>query len=191
MKKIRIPRIHIPVVPVIIFFLCLAFVYGMVSWVKTLQLQQKYHKDFRGNIENLYYYLKKEPANFEMYAVLNKGDSVAISVWANYISTSDETIKKYEKQLKNMKEGILPDKKLVKGEMVEKKYATQKYPEYFLVAEMQKAMDMFKKIRLSNQDRIEMVKGFNEPEYQKSKKELNEFLKKIVEDAKKVKLDLR
>jgi len=176
---------------VIIFILCLAFVYGMVSWVKTLQLQQKYHKDFRGNIENLYYYLKKEPANFEMYAVLNKGDSVAISVWANYISTSDETIKKYEKQLKNMKEGILPDKKLVKGEMVEKKYATQKYPEYFLVAEMQKAMDMFKKIRLSNQDRIEMVKGFNEPEYQKSKKELNEFLKKIVEDAKKVKLDLR
>jgi hypothetical protein len=191
MKKIKFPKVRIPILPIIIFLGSLVLVYGLIVFVKTTQENQKNHQEFRGNIENLYYYLKKEPSNFEMYAVLNKGDSVALSVWYNYLSTSDDTIKKYEKQLINMKDGILPKTRIVKGKVVQLTYSTKKYPEFFLVERMQQALVLFQEIRNSNKNRIEIKKDFDEKKYKEKKTELVEMLKKITEEAKKVNLDLR
>ena len=191
MKKAKFPKVRIPILPIVIFLVSLVFIYGLIVFVKTTQENQKNHQEFRGNIENLYYYLKKEPSNFEMYAVLNKGDSVALSVWYNYLSTSDDTIKKYEKQLINMKDGILPITRIVKGKVVQVTYSTKKYPEFFLVEKMQQALVLFQEIRNSNKNRIEVKKEFDEKKYKEKKTELVEMLKKITEEAKKVNLDLR
>lgn len=189
MKKTNIPKIRIPVVPIIIFIVSLAIIAGLVNLVKGMQLASQNHDEFRGNIENLYYYLKKEPDNFEMYAVLNKGDSVALSVWNNYLSTSDDTVKKYEKQLRDMTAGTLTRE--VKGIKTTVTFSASKYKEYALLQPLTKALELFKTIRLSNKDRIEKAKGFDEKKYQSSKKELIEMLKNFTEEAKKVNLDLR
>jgi hypothetical protein len=188
-KKTNIPKIRIPVVPIIIFIVSLAIIAGLVNLVKGMQLASQNHDEFRGNIENLYYYLKKEPDNFEMYAVLNKGDSVALSVWNNYLSTSDDTVKKYEKQLRDMTAGTLTRE--VKGIKTTVTFSASKYKEYALLQPLTKALELFKTIRLSNKDRIEKAKGFDEKKYQSSKKELIEMLKNFTEEAKKVNLDLR
>jgi hypothetical protein len=189
MKNKKFPKIRIPVLPVIIFILCIATVFGIVTLVKNMQLAQINHDEFRGNIENLYYYLKKEPVNFEMYAVLNTGDSVALSVWNNYISTSEDAVINYEKQLKNMASGILI--RDVKGVKTQFLCPSKKYAEYPLLQPLAKALELFKTIRLSNKDRIEKVKGFDEKLYQANKQELVDMLKNLTEEAKKVKLDLR
>jgi len=189
MKKLRFTKIRIPVLPVILFLVLITATYGMGIWIKNMQTAKQNHQVFRGNIENLYYYLKKEPKNFEMYAVLNQGDSVALSVWHNYLSTSDDIVKKYEKQLTDMAKGILIEEK--DGAKKETVYPSSHYKEYVLLDPMKKALDLFKEIRFLNEARIEMKKDFSEKTYQDKKKELVEMLAKMVEEAKKVNLDLR
>lgn len=189
MKNKKFPKIRIPVLPVIIFILCIAIVFGLITMVKNMQIAKINHDEFRGNIENLYYYLKKEPSNFEMYAVLNAGDSVAMSVWNNYVSTSEDTVVNYEKQLKNMASGILI--RDVNGVKTQFLCPSKKYAEYSLLTPLAKALELFKTIRLSNKDRIEKVKGFDEKKYQTNKQELVDMLKNFTEEAKKVNLDLR
>lgn len=182
-------KIRIPVLPIIIILLVVAAAYGSVELVKNIQTAKNNHKDFRGNIENLYYYLKKEPKNFEMFSVLNQGDSVALSVWHNYLSTSEDIVRKYENQLIRMAKGELEVEK--EGIKAIINYKSSQYKEYILLVPMKEALDLFKEIRTSNEARIEMKKGFNEKEYQEKKKELETLLVKLSEEAKKVKLDLR
>lgn len=176
-KKLRFPRVKINYGLLIkygvILLLLLSIVFGIKFLIQKKIDNDNKHDSFRGNIENLYYYIKKEPKNMELFAILKKGDGVTVSVWENYVSTSEDAIKNYEKQIKS---------DLATG---------KNFPERVLYAPLQKALDLFKILRIQNRERIESRKTFNKEKYALNRSALDEMLKQIAADAKKVGLDLR
>jgi len=177
MSKLQFPKIKINYGLLIkyglLLFLIIAIVFGIKFLIQKKTENTNRHDTVRGNIENLYYYLKKEPENIELFAVLRAGDGVSVSVWENYVSTSEDKIKKFEKQIKS---------DLVIG---------KNYSEIVLYGPLGNALNQFRVIRDQNQERIEARKSFSKEKLIQNKKVLADMLAQISADSKKVGLDLR
>jgi hypothetical protein len=146
-----------------------------LAWygIATVQKNRAEHDAFIGDIENLYYYLKKEPFNMEKYSVLLEGDSVSISVWQNYISTSDSTVRNYERML------------------IEHAADYSHYDEIAVLKRLGEALQIFKQIRAENRERVENRPEYKIEELNELKNNLNLILEDVVEMGKKHNLDLR
>jgi hypothetical protein len=157
-----------------IFSLCIILV-SVLAWygIKTMQERRAEHDAFIGDIENLYYFLKKEPFNMETYAVLQEGDSVAISVWQNVISTSEMNVKRYS---------------LMINEHVHD-YAH--YKEIELLKKLSEGLELFKELRTENRERVEGSPEYDISDFQGLKEKLNEILNEVAQKAKDYNIDLR
>lgn len=133
------------------------------------------HAEVRSEIENIYYYLKKEPTNLEMFTVLRDGDSVSLSVWNNYLGTTEDTIKKYEKNLTTYE--------------TNQDYSS--FQEVKLIPSLRKILETFKSFRMENQERVEITKAFSKEDFEKLKQTITEQLKQFIIEAKVYQFDLR
>ena len=133
------------------------------------------HAEVRSEIENMYYYLKKEPTNLEMFTVLRDGDSVSLSVWNNYLGTTEDTIKKYEKNLTTYE--------------TNQDYSS--FQEVKLIPSLRKILETFRNFRIENQERVEIAKAFSKEDFEKLKQTITEQLKQFIIEAKEYKFDLR
>lgn len=157
-----------------ILSLCLILVSGLAWYgIKTLQTRRAEHDAFIGDIENLYYFLKKEPFNMETYAVLKEGDSVAISVWQNVISTSEMNVKKYDLMIN------------------EHLHDYAHYKEIAVLKKLSEALEVFKEIRTENRERVEGRPEYDISDFQEQKDKLNSILGEVVNIAKEHNIDLR
>jgi hypothetical protein len=157
-----------------ILSLCLVLVSGLAWYgIKTLQERRAEHDAFIGDIENLYYFLKKEPFNMETYSVLQQGDSVAISVWQNVISTSEMNVKKYDLMIN------------------EHLHDYAHFNEIEVLKKLSEALEVFKEIRSENRERVEGRPEFDMSDFQEQKEKLNAILGEVLKLAKEHKIDLR
>lgn len=157
-----------------ILSLCLILVSGLAWYgIKTLQERRAEHDAFIGDIENLYYFLKKEPFSLETYSVLQQGDSVAISVWQNVISTSELNVKKYDLMIN------------------EHLHDYTHYKEIEVLKKLSEALEVFKEIRSENRERVEGRPEYDVSDFQQQKDKLNEILSEVLSKAKEYKIDLR
>ena len=154
--------------------LCIILVSGLAWYgIKSLQQRRAEHDAFIGDIENLYYFLKKEPFNMETYAVLQEGDSVAISVWQNVLSTSEMNVKKYS---------------LMVNEHVHD-YAH--YKEIELLKKLSEGLELFKELRTENRERVEGRPEYDMSDFQGLKEKLNGILSEVAQKARDFNIDLR
>lgn len=138
-------------------------------------IKKNNHEEIRSEIENLYYFLKKEPTNLELFTVLRDGDSVALSVWSNTLSTFDDKLKKYDANLKKFE--------------TDKGYNT--FPEAKLIPTLKKILTAFLNFSAVNQERVESAKAFDQAEFDQLKKNISEQLKQFIIEAKAYQFDLR
>jgi|GEM_PF-1530473 len=145
-------------------------------WLTQQYISEKTHRqELRSEIENLYYYLKKEPVNLEMFTVLREGDSVSLSVWNNHLSTTESTIKEYEKNLTTY----------------ETSNDYKSFPEVKLIPSLRKILETFKNFRIENQERVEVAKAFSKKDLEQLKQIISEQLKQFITEAKAYQFDLR
>lgn len=137
--------------------------------------RKTHHEEIRSEIENLYYYLKKEPTNLEMFTVLRDGDSVSLSVWNNYLGTTESSIKGYEKNLNTYETDV--------------EYS--QFKEIKLIPSLRKILETFKNFRTENQERVEVAKSFSKEDFEKLKQTITEQLQQFSVEAKTYQFDLR
>jgi len=133
------------------------------------------HAEVRSEIENMYYYLKKEPTNLELFTVLRDGDSVSLSVWHNYLGTAEDIIKKYAKNLQTYE--------------TDQNYNL--FQEVKLIPSLRKILVTFMAFQTENQERVEIAKSFSKEDFEKLKQTITEQLKQFIIEAKDYKFDLR
>jgi len=162
----------------LVFFLTIILLGAIFASIWASQqyiIRKNHHEEIRSEIENLYYFLKKEPTNLELFTVLRDGDSVALSVWSNTLSTFDDKLKKYDTNLKKFE--------------IDKGYNT--FPEAKLIPSLKKILTTFLNFSTENQERVESAKAFDQAEFDQLKKNISEQLKQFIIEAKAYLFDLR
>ncbi len=158
------------------------FIFGLVFIViavaagfaiNTIRHNRAEHDAFIGDIENLYYYLKREPRNLETFSILREGDNVAISAWQNYLSTHNTKIRNYERML------------------VENKADFGHFKESVLLEKLSEALEIFKDIRTENLERVEGRPEYSLDEFEELKNQLIAILEDIAEKGRALGIDLR
>lgn len=128
---------------------------------------------FIADVENLYYFLKKEPFNLETYSVLQQGDSVAISIWQNVISTSEMNVKKYDLMInKHMND-----------------YAH--FEEIELLQKLSEGLELLKELQTENSKRFEGRPEYDFSVYRDLQEKLNKLLNEVSKKAKDFDIELR
>lgn len=167
-KRIFNLKLLIIVLLIIILFLGFFFTYKYIS------RQKANYEKVLSDIEYIYYFIKVEPKNIDLYGIISEGDGVSRSIWENYSSTSDN-------QLKNLMELITFNKEKM-----------TKYKESVLFNELEKSIDIYKNIKIESKKRIENDKTFSKEKLESLNKDLQTLLNKIREESKKFKnIDLR
>ncbi len=153
----------------------LVIVFGALSFygIRILQQNRDHHDRFIGDIEELYYFLKKEPVNMETYGILREGDSVALSAWQNILSTQDTRVKQYERMI------------------VEHAADNSHYKEIEMLEKLGEGLKIFNEIRMESRERVESQPGYHLEEYEEIKSKLQALLQEVQEMGKKHRLDLR
>ncbi len=159
--------------PFLIGLLLVVLAGGAWYGIATIQQNRAEHDAFIGDIENLYYYLKREPRNLETFAILREGDSVAISAWQNYLSTSNTIVRNHERMI------------------VEHMADYTHYKEIVLVEKLKEALEVFKDIRTENLERVEGRPEYSMQEFEEKKNKLVTKLADIAKLGRELGVDLR
>jgi hypothetical protein len=158
----------------IIIFLVIILFLGFFFAYKYISIQRKNYEKLLSDIEYIYYFIKVEPKNIDLYGKISEGDGVSRSIWENYLSTSDN-------QLKNLMELITFNKEKM-----------TKYHETSLLLDLEKSINIYKNIKIESKKRVENDKTFTKEKLDSLNKDLQTLLNKIKEESKKYKnIDLR
>jgi hypothetical protein len=171
MRKFTVPKNALKYS--IVALLVIAIGLGSFFLIRGVIRNKENHKAFRGDIENVYYYLKQKSKDMYLFSNLKDGDSVALSAWHNTQSTISTQIKNYEKAF-----------------AAHEKHSTT-FKEFALVEDIKEYIGDFSKIAAYISMRVSHPEEFSDEQYQSMKQELDEKLKAFAEKAKEYKLDLR
>ncbi|MDD4029175.1 MAG: hypothetical protein PHX86_05650 [Caldisericia bacterium] len=171
MRKFTVPKYLLKYG--IIALLVIAVGVGAFFVFRGIAQKNANHQALRGDVENVYYYLKQKSKDIYLFSNLKDGDSVALSAWHNTQSTISTQITNYEKMFAN-----------------HQKHSTR-FKESALIPAIQEYLNDFSKIASYISLRVSSPGEFSDDQYHSMKKELDEKLKTFAEKANAYKMDLR